>query len=319
MAPDPLRRLPVEAETRDLLARLAQEQGGLLARRQLTRLGVPRGAVRAQLDAGRWSLTTPRVVQLSTGEATTRQREWVGVLHAGPRSMLGGLSALRLHGLAGWEPDQVTVWVDDELAFEPVPGVRFFRSRRPFELLRGPGLLPRARCEPAALVHAGYRLGPRAADGLLAAVVQQRLTTPERLLTWVQTLRPLRGAPRFRAALGWVAAGSHSRLEQDVVDLCAGAGLEPPRQQHGRTDADGRRRWTDCEWLLPDGRVLVLEVDGGAHVEARHWAADERRARRLSSAGRLVVGCTAYEVRHEPAEVIADLVRLGVPRARSCA
>ena len=58
----------------------------------------------------------------------------MAVLHAGPRSMLGGLSAAEVHGLKGWEREEITVLVDDELSFEAVDGVRFFRSRRPFDV-----------------------------------------------------------------------------------------------------------------------------------------------------------------------------------------
>ena len=69
--------------------------------------------------------------------------------------------------------------VDDELSFEPVAGVCFFRSRRPFELLRSPRPgIPTCRLEPAVLLWAAYEAHNRAAHGVLAAAVQQRLTPP---------------------------------------------------------------------------------------------------------------------------------------------
>ncbi|TIC81833.1 hypothetical protein [Nocardioides sp. GY 10127] len=314
MTTDQLRRLPLDPERRSSLGMLADAQEGLLARRQLLEHGVSGAHVAQHLRADRWSSPTPRVVLLGTGRLDRVQREWLGTLHAGPRSLLGGLTALSCHGLIGWERDEVTVWVDGRLAFEPVPGISFFRTRRPFASLRATTSRPLARVEPATLLHAGYHGTPRAADGLVAAVVQQRLTTPDRLAAWVESLQPLRRARLFRAAVDEVATGAHSRLERDVVRLCREAGLAPPRQQTRRQDADGRQRWTDCEWRLPDGRVLVLEVDGSAHREAAQWAADKRRARRLTSAETLVISCTAHEVRHEPHEIVADLVRLGVPR-----
>ena len=60
------------------------------------------------------------------------------------------------------------------------------------------------------------------------------------------------------------------------------------------------------------GGILVLEVDGAFHMEVTQWAADKRRARRISSADRVVLGATAFEVRHEPAEVARDLIALAV-------
>ena len=77
---------------------------------------------------------------------------------------------------------------------------------------------------------------------------------------------------------------------------------------------DTLRRWADAEWDLADGSALVLEVDGGFHLEVRQYAADVRRQRRLTTPGRMVVRCTALEIRDEPAEVMLDLIALGVPR-----
>ena len=35
----------------------------------------------------------------------------------------------------------------------------------------------------------------------------------------------------------------------------------------------------DCEWDLPSGEIVVLEIDGGHHMEVAHWQADMRRER----------------------------------------
>lgn len=299
---------------------LIATQAGLVARRQLTALGVGWDAVDHQIRARRWAERSPRVVSTFTGELTTTQLRWLGVLHAGPRSMLGGLTAADHLGLRRWRHEDVTVLVDDELSFEPVEGVDFFRSRRSFELLARPVAgLPTCQLEPAVLMWAAYDAPSRAAHAILASAVQQRLTSPARLLRWIDLLRPLRRAPAFRATLRDIEGGSHSGAELDVVRMCRRFGIRLPDRQRPRNDRGGARRWTDCEWDLDDGSVLVLEVDGSFHMEVEHWGADKRRARRLTSRRRTVIGCTAYEVRHEPAEVVRDLVALGVPRAAACA
>ena len=299
---------------------LVATQSGLLARRQLTARGIAWDAVDHHIRAGRWLARTPRVISTTTGTLDPEQRRWLAVLHAGPRSLLGGLTAAEHHGLTRWDREAITVLVGDELAFEPVEGVHFFRSRRSFELLHDPGsALPSARLEPAVLMWAGYDAPPRAAHAVLASAVQQRLTTPDRLMRWIDLLRPLRRAPAFRATLGDIVGGSHSGAELDVLRLCRCFGLRVPDRQHPRRDRSGRRRWTDCEWDLPDGSVLVLEVDGSFHMEVEHWGADKKRARRLTTRDRTVVGCTAYELRHEAGEVARDLIALGVPRIAACA
>ncbi|KAA1421307.1 hypothetical protein F0U44_03080 [Nocardioides humilatus] len=297
------------------IQRLIATQSGILARRQLTGIGMNWDAVHHQIVAGRWSARTPRVISCVTGALTIEQRRWVGVLHAGPRSMLGGLTAGARHGLVGWERSEVTVLVDDELSFEPVAGIRFFRSRRPYELLVSPKPgIPSCQIEPALLLWAGYDAALRPAHGVLAASVQQRLTTPARLREYVELLKPLRRASGFRRLIGDIEGGVHSGSERDVTTMCRSYGLPMPNRQVSRVDSDGRRRWTDCEWHLPDGRVLVLEVDGSFHMDVMQWSADKRRGRRISGRDRMIVGATAFEVRHEPGEVAKDLLALGVRR-----
>ena len=228
--------------------------------------------------------------------------------------MLGNLTAAQVHGLVGWESETVCVVVDDELAFEPVDGVDFFRSRRPFALMRSPRPgIPTSRLEPAVLLWAGYEAGTRSAHGILAATVQQRLTTPGRLREWIDLLRPLRHSRAFAATLTDVDGGSHSGAELDLLRLCRTCAMPLPRRQVRRHDRAGRARWTDAEWTLDDGTVVVLEVDGAHHLDVREAASDARRARRLTTRDRVVLRCTAHELRHEPLAVAVDLLALGVP------
>lgn len=296
------------------LERLIAAQAGMVARRQLTRHHIGWDAVEHNVRARRWVVRTPRVISTVTGALTIEQRRWLGVLHAGPRSMLAGLTAAAQGGLTGWERDEVTVLVDDELSFEPVSGVRFFRSRRPFGLLVSPKPgIPRCQLEPAVLLWAGYSAAPRPAHGVIAAVIQQRLTTPERMVGWVDLLTPLRRAKPFKRTLGDIAGGAQSGSELDVRRMCRQFGIRMPDRQQLRTDRGGKRRWTDCEWTLADGTTLVLEIDGSFHTEVTQYGADIKRARRITSATRTVVRCTAYELRHEAEEVAVDLIALGVP------
>ena len=228
--------------------------------------------------------------------------------------MLANLSAARRHGLTGWERPYVCVLVDDELSFEPVEGVDFFRSRRPFDLLlsRKPGI-PTCRLEPAVLLWAAYEATNRAAHGVLAASVQQRLTTATRLIEWIDVLQPLRRAKPFKRTLSFVDAGAHSGAELEVVRMCRRFGMPPPDRQRRRRDKHGRPRWTDAEWDLPGNFTLILEVEGGFHMEVLEAAADARRSRRITTRSRVVVRCTAYELIHEMEEVAVDLIDLGVP------
>ena len=301
-------------EEEQTLEDLIAGQSGVIARRQLLAHGIEWERVRNQIAAGRWIERTPRVISTVTGTLTLKQLQWLAVLHAGPRSMLANLSAAGRHGLTGWSRPYVSVLVDDELSFEPVEGVDFFRSRRPFDLMRSPKPgIPACRLEPALLLWAGYEAPNRAAHGVLAAAVQQRLTTPARLIEWVDLLHPLRRAKPFKRTLSFVDAGAHSGAELEVGRMCRRFEMPQPARQRRRVDRHGRPRWTDAEWDLADGGTLVLEVEGGFHMDVMEAAADARRSRRLTTRTRTVVRCTAYELVHEMTEVAVDLIALGVP------
>jgi hypothetical protein len=296
-----------------LWAPLAEVQAGLLSHRQLRGLGVSRGEIRNHVRVGRWATRSGEVVSTTTGPLSPEQRLWLGVLHGGPSAMVGGLSAAVVHGLTRWERDEVTVLVSNPMSFEPLPGYRFFRTRRPFKRLIAPGELPVCRLEPAVLLFAAHEPHLRTALGAVAATVQQRLTTHERLADWLDQLTPLRRSKHLRELLGDVAGGAHSMAEVDLRKACRAHDVRPPDAQRPRTDSRGRRRYTDAEWRLPDGRTLVLEVDGSFHDDVAQATLDRRRNRQLTSSTRTVVQCSAWEIRHEPWEVMEDLVALGVP------
>jgi very-short-patch-repair endonuclease len=70
----------------------------------------------------------------------------------------------------------------------------------------------------------------------------------------------------------------------------------------------------DCEWRTPDGRIVVLEIDGSFHAEVTAWWQDIKREREVVLSNRTVLRCSSLELRLEPADVLDDLRRVGVPR-----
>ena len=148
---------------------------------------------------------------------------------------------------------------------------------------------------------------------MVAASVQQRLTTAKRLIEWVDLLRPLRRAKPFKRTLSFVDAGAHWEPSSRSGRMCRRFGMPQPDRQRRRADSHGRPRWTDAEWDLSGGFTLVLEVEGGFHTEVLEAAADARRSRRITTRSRAVVRCTAYELAHEMEEVAVDMIGLGVP------
>lgn len=297
---------------------LARRQFGMMARRQLRARGVHRHRVRDRIAAGHWVARSDLVVSSFTGPMLPAHRMWLGVLHAGGRSLVGGLTAAAVHGLKGWERDGVVVIVDHPRIVEPLPGIRFVRTRRSLKPMRDPSsVIPLCRIEPAILLFAAYTASEAGALGAVAATVQQRLTTAARLREWVAFLRPLPRSRKIRDLLDDIEAGADSWHEARFGRLCDRFGVMRPRRQTPHRDAAGRARRTDCEWDLPTGVTVVLEIDGPFHMNVLAWSEDLARQRDLTDLRRPVIRCSTVELRQDPGRVFDALRRLGVPgRAR---
>ena len=84
--------------------------------------------------------------------------------------------------------------------------------------------------------------------------------------------------------------------------------------QTRRIDALGGRRRTDAEFRLPDGRLVIVEIDGVGHLAVDAWHADLARHNALTvSTGGLILRVTGWEVRNNPDAFFGLLAPL-VPR-----
>jgi hypothetical protein len=117
----------------------------------------------------------------------------------------------------------------------------------------------------------------------------------------------IRHLRHLRAAALDAAGGAQALSEVDMAPLLSRAGLPPPRRQVRRRDADGRTRYIDLEVELPDGGVLSIEVDGAGHLDERRHADDLRRHNALVIRGARLLHFTAWEIRHDPDGVVAQL------------
>lgn len=300
------------------LVELATTQAGVLHRAQLRDLGWNAHRVEREIRMDRWTAVAPNVVVMQNGPLQRAQQLWLGVLHAGSGSALTHLTACIEAGLR-WEGDETihVVTTKGDLV-TPLAGFVFHQTRRPFHQWPHPSASPlRVGIEAAALLTAERDSHFRRAMRLLASVVQQRLTTAERLMQTGLQITKLRHGAEFRLVLGDIAGGAQSFAEIDMGGLCAARGIVPPRRQAIRKDAGGRRRYLDCEWDLADGRVLVLEIDGSFHMRTENWWKDMQRERAVVTAGRVVLRCASVEIRLEPESIARDLLTMGVPRLTS--
>ena len=258
------------------IAALAQAQERVVSRRQLRALGWSDNQIDHEIRYGRWHAPAWGVVALQNAPLTYDQRLWLGVLHAGDGAVLTHLTSCRRAGLAwkGDDEDTIHVLTTKGDLVDPIQGFFFHQTRRPYgrwvrPVPSGP---PRLPIEHGALLTAERDRYVRRAVGLLAACVQQRLTTADRLIVTAQQIRKLRhGAdlpPAARRHRGWRPVVRRDRC-RTPVRACWPGPANPPGRAYGqrrptaipglRVAAAGRPTGRPGGgWLLPPaGRQLV--------------------------------------------------------------
>jgi very-short-patch-repair endonuclease len=289
------------------LRALARTQQGVVRRDQLAALGVTHDHVRSQVGAQRWIAIGPRVVVLSTGVLTRRQRRAVGVVHAGPRSALAGMTALEECGLRGWERDDVHVVVSHGRLPPRLPGLTLHQARSLDEHDLVTGRWPRCTTPARSAVDAAsWERNPRTASGLVLAVVQQRLASAYEIAEVLERSGPVRHRALLLVVLADAAAGADSGAEALAARLVRSVGLGDPQRQLVIETPEGPRR-VDLAVQLPDGRILVIEIDGPHHSDPRVREADAVKDAALVAEGYLVLRIPVSLLRRSPATVRAQL------------
>ena len=288
------------------LAELLAQQCGLARRTQLRELGVTRTHIAAHVAAGRWCAVAPEVISADNGRLDREQLSWRAVLHA-PAGRIGGRSALETFGLRGYPPALVHVLCDRLNRPIPLEGVALHVTGRwpDDEPCPAPGL-PRTPAARAVVDAAAWERWPRAAAGLTLAAVQQRIVTVTEIGAELALAGRVRHRAVVRGALLDATRGADSVAEVDIEPLLRRAGFTRWRRQ---VSAGGRRH--DLEIDLADGTVLVLEIDGPVHDSPEARWADAARDAGIAAEGKLVVRISAYDIRHDPARVVAALRRIG--------
>ena len=299
------------------MSALLHRQAGVATVQQLVVAGSTLHHVRAQVDARRWRRFGKHCVVLHNYSPTRLQAMWVAVLDHPAPAALAGLTALQTAGFTffGRELKLIHLVVPRGARYHDFPDVKIHESRR-FGLLDIDPVcaIPRTTLARSALDGGAWQPNPRYACGLLAAVVQQRLCTTGELVDQMQTVGRIRHKAHMRLAIHDIAGGAEALSELDIAAMCRKFGLRPPDRQRIRRDHQGRRRYLDCEWVLEDGSIVVLEVDGGHHIKVANWERDMKRERGVVISGRRVLRATANEARFDQPALVADLEAIGIPR-----
>jgi hypothetical protein len=147
---------------------------------------------------------------------------------------------------------------------------------------------------------------PRTACGALAAGVQQRLTTAERLRSALEPAGRVQHRKLLLAVLADIEGGAQAVSELDFLRFCRRHGLPRPQLQV-RVDTGGRRRYLDATFVRKDGRLVGVEIDGAAHlVVATYWQ-DMRRLNDLVIDGRRILRFASAAIHADDADAVHQL------------
>jgi hypothetical protein len=287
--------------------RFAREHHGLINWETAVELGGSRHLIRHRVSTGRWNEFRPTVYYLNVTPATWRTDVLAAVMAAGPDAVASHRTAARLFGLEGigGHPLDVTV----PYAESPEPrGVIVHRTRRPLDI----GVIdsiPVTTVERTLLDLAAI-LGERILEKLVASAFRKRLTTPEKLDSFIghRGGRGVAGTRRLRKVLCVVEGDrSGSFAEVDLGQLIRQAPIPQPVQQLRVVLPDGTIAYLDFAW--PDRRRLA-EVDSiEAHATQEQLAHDLNRQNQLMDIAWDLRRFPARRVRLEPQAVIEELTR----------
>ena len=297
----------VPASVRPAVEHLATSQHAVVSRRQLYRLGVTRWVVAANVRAQRWNACGRQSLCLHTGPLDDAAMRWFGVLEAGPRSAVDGVTALQAAGLTGFVSDSVRVSVPRGAPAVRRPGLTVRQTRRLRRADVVPVGLPRVRV-PVAAVHAAlWAQSDRQAATILAMTVQQRLCTAAAIGRALLAVTRDRRRAFLQAVVLDLIDGSQSLGELDVARLCRRYGLPAPDRQVVRTTSGGRA-YLDLYW---PAFGLVVEVDGIHHAAAGAVVSDALRQNDLTLAADRVLRLPVLGLRVAPDEFMRQ-VRAGL-------
>ena len=283
--------------------RLADQQGGVVSRRQLYAAGVTRWEIRGAVRARRWQRVGDQSVCLHNGTIDAVGHRWAAVFQGGPRACLDGSASLLASGLERFDDARIRVSVPRGARIRRNVRYDIRQTRRwSVEDIVGSGI-PRTRVEVAAVRAALWAVTDKQATHLLTLVVQQGLALPQQIGRELLRIRRDKRRALLHAVVNDLIDGARSLGELDVGRELRRRGLPPPARQVLRRDKRNRY-YLDLYW--PDWH-LVVEIDGIHHTWAENVVGDALRQNALALDGDLVLRVPLLGLRLEPDEFFEQI------------
>ena len=278
---------------------LLRRQAGLLSVDQCEDLGVGREVRRRLVRQQQWASPARGVydsdpiplrerVRDDWFSHAARWRTWLALLVHGPDTVATGCCALVLHGVSGLPRDfPLEVARPDRSPRRTRHGVAVIDYPRfSTSSISGRGV---ARLDHAA-AQALPKLPRENALAVLDCLARNHRFDQNRLTELHELVRRRRGAARLHDLFGQVDPRAESPAESFARLSCQDNGV-PPDDLQVRFTRDGVVvARVDMAWRLPDGRWLVVEIDGvGPHSTAQALVRDAPRQNQLLASGQVLM------------------------------
>lgn len=270
------------------VAKLAQQQHGLIGRDQALELGMSRAAIQRRRAGGQWQTICRDVYRLAGTTASDLQRLLAACLSFGPQAFASHATAAHLWGLDGFTralPRILEVSVPHGHA-RPMKGLTVHQRRD--LVIEDPARFGSIPATPLArtLVDLAAVVDAAALERAFDSAWRKSAELPATLKKCLDALG-VGGRPGAHLLTGLLSARAprptESALEVDVMRAIRRARLPEPTRQHEIRDARGMIARVDFAWV--DQRV-VLFADGWAfHNDQIVFHHDREQRERLAANG----------------------------------
>jgi hypothetical protein len=286
----------------DHLLAVAAAQAGVITGSQAEAYGVSRHVQRRLVISGQWQRLASGILLDHSGRPDWQSWAWAGLLRAGDNSRLAGRAAAYQEGMITDPPERIDILHPHGMRRPPTEHWSFHQEREAVGRLSSIGSLRRTRVEDTVLDLVGTGLGGANQDPLhwVSLAIQQRLTTPERLVAALGRRKRLATRKDLLEILASVEDGIESPLEYHYLhDVELAHGLPTGIRQLAARVA-GRTARRDVYYKAY--RVLV-ELDGQVGHTGEDRFRDFRRDNAALVLGDVTLRYGWYDVRRESCAV----------------
>jgi len=294
------------------LERIAKQQHGLVAWRDLKRLGITRHQIHRRVRTGQWVRELPGVWRMSWAEPTWIQRVWCASLWAGPLACISHRTAAQLWDLDGVKLDKVEM--SGETHQRNHGGWLLFHRTAPI-----PKQMQRTRkgvavTSPArTLVDLAGVCNDDMVEQAMEHAFRWRIASVNEVHHVLRKIPTERKAGTRRVAQllerGVFSPEMHSELERQALRMFRRLGLPEPMCNYEVVADDFVLGFVDFAW--PKAKVIVEAEGFQFHSGREAWESDIDRYNAMTLRGWKVLRLT-YGDLHDPTSAFGKALKKAV-------